>query len=229
MRALLTLLCWLMCGCCHAQSGALGACLDRLPADPAFAPLAGKLALGAAADGPPAMFADIALPDDRQRRIISAWAAARAECIRADGRYGNALYRPPLQAHGIDAENRVMAAAAALYDREISFGEFNRRRQRIAEELRGQAAALSRQIQSQQAALEQADRQAREREQLQGEIDDAELQASRAQQEAEAAKAPASRYAGAGRREGYRRYRPSLDAAHGNCFRFGSRLTCTGR
>jgi hypothetical protein len=229
MRLLALTLLLVMHGLCAAQQGSLASCLDKLAPDPAFALLARKLALGMATGATPAMVADTSLANNQERPVIAEWAAARAECLKADSRYGNAVYRPPLQAFGIDAENQVMAAAVELYDRKISFGEFNRRREAIAQELRGKTAQLSRQIQLQSTTLEQADRQMREREQMQRDIDEVERQAALARQQAEQAQAAVARQSA--RRSGAdvtRRYQPTPIAPNRNCFRFGSRIACTG-
>jgi hypothetical protein len=221
--------CWLIHGYCHAQQASLASCMDQLSAEPRFAILSGKLAVGAVANTPPGMLADPSLANHRERQAISEWAAARGDCIKADSRYGREAYRPPLQAYGIDAENKVMAAAVALYNREISFAEFNRRRQVIAAELRGRATDLSRQIQAQRTVQEQADRQTREREQTQREIEEVELQATMARQEAALARKDAAWHSARGnRQEGPRSYLPAPMVSYRNCFRFGSRLTCTG-
>ena len=229
MRLLAMTLLLLMHGLCAAQQDSLAACLDKLVPDPAFGLLAGKLALGTATSATPAMIADASLANNKERPVIADWAAARAECLKANSRYGNAVYRPPLQAFGIDAENKVMAAAVELYDRKISFGEFNRRREAIAEERRGKAAQLSRQIQAQTTAQEQADRQMREREQMQRDIDEAERQATLAQQQAGQAREAAARLST--RRsgpDGLRRHQPAPVVPFRNCFRFGNRIACTG-
>jgi hypothetical protein len=230
MRLLALTLLLLMHGLCAAQQASLASCLDKLASDPAFALLAPKLALGMATGATPAMLANAMLANNKERSVIAEWAAARAECLKADSRYGNAVYRPPLQAYGIDAENKVMAAAVELYDGKIPFGEFNRQRQAIAEDLREKAAQLSQRIQLQATTLEQADRQMREREQMQREIDEAERQATLARQHAEQAHAAAvarqsTRRSGA---DGARRHQPAPIAPNRNCFRFGSRLACTG-
>jgi hypothetical protein len=229
MRLLAMALLLLMHGLCAAQQDSLAACLDKLVSDPAFALLAGKLALGTATSATPAMFADTSLASNKERPVIADWGAARAECLKANSQFGNAVYRPPLQAFGIDAENKVMAAAVELYDRKISFGEFNRRREAIAEERRGKAVQLSRQIQAQTTAQEQADRQMREREQMQRDIDEAERQATLAQQQAgqarEAAAQLSTRRSGP---DGLRRHPPAPVVPFRNCFRFGNRIACTG-
>ena len=229
MRPFAVMLCWLIHGYCHAQQASLASCMDRLSTDPGFAVLAGKLAVGTATNAAPGMLADSSLANRRERRVISEWAAARGECIKADSRYGHEVYRPPLQTYGIDAENKVMAAAVALYNREISFGEFNRQRQIIALELRGKEADLSRQIQTQRTVQEQADRQTREREQTQRAIEEVELQATMARQEAAQAQKDAAWLSARGNRRDQQRSRqPAAVASPRNCFRFGSRLTCTG-
>lgn len=230
MRPLALMLCWLLIhGYCHAQPASLASCIDRLPANPRFAVLAGKLAIGTMTKVPPGAFEDSSFANDKERQAISEWAAARGECIAADGKYGQQAYRPPLQSYGIDAENRVMAAAVALYNREISFGEFNRQRQAIAAQQREKAADLSRQIQTQRTVQEQADRQTREREQMQRAIEEIELQATMARQEAAQAQKDAASHSARGyRRDGPRSYQPAPIVSQRNCFRFGSRMTCTG-
>lgn len=202
--------------------------MDKLAAEPRFSPLSGKLALGTFTDVPPALLADTALASEKERRVISEWAAARGECIKAERRYGSEVYRPPLQAFGIGAEDKVMAAAVALYDREISFGEFNLRRQTIAEELRANAGNLKQQIRAQQSAQEQADRQSREREQMQRDVEAALRQAAMARQEADRAQESASRLSSrANRPVDPPRRQTAPVAPYRNCFRFGNRVTCT--
>ena len=227
MRPLAMTLLLLIHGLCDAQQTSLASCIDKLAADPGFAQLAGKLAVGAATDKAPTIV-DTSLANNTERQVIAEWAAARAECLKADSRYGNAVYRPPLQAFGIDAENKVMAAAVELYDRKISFGEFNRQRQAIAEELRGKAAHLRQEIQSQRTAQEQADRQTREREQMQREVDEAERQAALARRQAEQAQEATARLTTRpSRPDGARRHELAPIVPYRNCFRFGSRITCT--
>src|SRR5689334_19368576 len=109
-----------------AEQDSLAGCLQKLSADHRFELLAGKLALGPETQSAPGLLADNSLANDRERPVISNWAAARAECVKASSRFGNDIYRPPLQAFSMDAENKVLAAAVELYNRKISFGEFNR-------------------------------------------------------------------------------------------------------
>ena len=84
-----------------AAQDLLPACLDKLAADRRFEPLAGKLALGANAKVAPALLAETSLATDKERPLILNWAAARAECLKASSRFGNDVYRPPLQAFSI--------------------------------------------------------------------------------------------------------------------------------
>lgn len=214
---------------CCAQQTSLASCLDRLASVPAYALIAGKLALGSGASTASVMLADTTVPNNREREVISEWAAARAECVKADSRFGNATYRPPLQTFGIDAENRVMAAAVDLYDLKISFGEFNQRRQLIAEDLRVKIASLQRQIQSQQSAQEQADRLTREREQTQREIEETRRQVELARQQAAQAQEVAGRApARPSGQERVLRPQPVRIVTYRNCFRFGDRTICSG-
>jgi hypothetical protein len=212
-----------------AEQDSLPGCLQKLSADRRFEVLTGKLALGAETQLAPALLADNSLANDKERPIISNWAAARADCVKASSRFGNDVYRPPLQAFSLDAENKVLAAAVELYNRKISFGEFNRRREAIADEVRTKTAQLNRQIQSQSAAFEQADRQAREREQMQREVEEAERQAALAQQQAQQAQEANARLAARSRwQSGPPRQSIAPSVPTRNCFRFGSRITCTG-
>jgi hypothetical protein len=229
MRPLALALFWLLPGLGYAQQDSLAACMDRLATDSRFATLARKLEVGAMTGASPAMLADASFAGSRERQALSEWAEARGACIGEEGKRGNAAYRPPLQTYSIEAENKVMAAAVALYNREISFGDFNRQRLLIAEQLRAQKADLSRQIQAQRTALEQSDRQSREREQMQRDIEAAELQASAARRQAELAQEALARLPNtASRKDGPRRYVSTPAAPYRNCFRFGARITCTG-
>ena len=228
MRAFTLMLLMLLPASAVAQQETLAACLDKLAAAHAFASLGGKLSLGSRAAPTPPMLADTTVASAKERPVIAAWAGARAECVRSESRYGNDAYRPPLQAFGIEAENRVLTAAAELHDGKASYGEFNRTREAIAEELRGKSARLNRQIQMQTTAYERADRQTREREQMQREIDEAERQTTLAQQRAaqlqeESARAAALRVAPYGPPR-----LPMAPVPVRTCYRFGNRIECTG-
>jgi hypothetical protein len=229
MRVLAAVFLLLTHGLCAAQLDTLASCMDRLATDSRFALVAGKLAVGVLTSATPAMSADTSLASNKELPVIAEWAAARAECLKAESRFGNAIYRPPLQAYGIDAENKVMAATEELFNRTISYGEFNRRRLTIAEELRGKVADLRRQIQSQNAYLEQADRQAREREQMQRDIEGVERQVALARQQSEQAyETAARRSARPAGPDGLRRRPYPAGVPYRNCYRFGNQLSCTG-
>lgn len=221
---------------CQAQQDALTSCLSGLENDARFAAVAGRIALGARADATPQMLVDRSAPAGRQVQAIAEWIAARSECARAEAAFGNAGYRPPLLAYRLEAEGRVIEAAADLHDRTMSFASFNRRRQEIAAELRGRIDDLSRQIQSQRAAMAQADREARERQQAQRSLEEAERQAALARQEADLARQqadraqrPASRPAAPA--ESYRMRRPRIagPVPYASCFQLDGRIICTYR
>ncbi len=212
-------------------------CLSRLETDSRFAAIVGKLVLGARADATPAMLADLTAPAGRQVPALADWTAARSDCIGAEAAFGNASYRPPLQAFRLEAEGDIIEAAADLHDRRMTFGEFNRRRQAIDVELRGRISGLSRQIQAQRAAQEQADQQAREKQQLQRALEEAERQAvtaqqqaARAQQEADQARRPARRPP-APASQPYRMHRPRIapTVPYASCFQLDGRVICTYR
>ncbi len=227
-------------GVCDAQQDALTKCLAGLETDARFAAIAGKIALGARADAAPEMLADMSTAAGKQVRAVADWTAARSECVSAEAAFGNASYRPPLQSFRLEAESGIIEAAADLHDRRLSFGGFNRRRQAIAVELRGRIAGLSRQIQAQRTAQEQADQQAREKQQLQRSLDEAERlaamaqqQATRAQQEADQARRDrrSARRPSAPASQPYRMQRPRVapPVPYASCFQLDGRTICTYR
>ena len=108
-------------GVCAAQEMSLASCHEKLAAAPGFAILADKVALGAGKNTTPRMLADPSLANNTERPVIGKWAAARADCVKANSRFGNEVYRPPLQAFSMDAENKIMAVAVELYDLKISW------------------------------------------------------------------------------------------------------------
>lgn len=222
---------------CHAQQDALTKCLSALESDARFSALAGRLALGARADGTLEMQSDMSTPSGKQIKALADWIAARSECVRDEAASGNPAYRPPLQTFRLEAEGEIIEAAADLHDRQLSFGAYNRRRQQIEDVLRGKVAGLSRQIQAQQASLAQADQQARERQQLQRSLEDAERQANlayqqsaRTQQDLEQAKRSARRPPAAAA-PAYRMSRPRVASPvpYASCFQLDGRIVCTYR
>jgi len=224
--AALALACLAQAG--QAQQDELSECLGRLAADARFAPLAGRIVLGTLPDPPPPAAIDTGYPDAAQQKLVGAWAAARTECVKAAARVGNAMYRPPLVTIGIEAENRLLAAAEVLHNRKLSWGEFNRERLVIAEAQRARIAALRQRSEAQRSLHEQADRHAREREQLQREVEEAERQANAARAQAAQAQAQATQ---AQRRLEEQRPRPYSKLPPPrpvrDCFRFENRVICT--
>ena len=216
---------------CHAQQDALGKCLDQLTADARFAPIARKLTVGTVPFAPPPVAIDTTYPDKRELQAIGEWAAARGECVKAANRFGNATYRPPLQAIGIEAENRVLAATEVLYNRKMTWGEFNRERQAIAVEQGARVAAFRQRVQSQQAAQEQSARQAREREQLQKAIEETERLTSATQEQTAQARQRQEdalrRAAGARGNRPYPSLPPPSPRTYRDCFAFDNRIVCT--
>src|SRR3982751_5199386 len=193
-----------------------------LAADPKLTSLSGKVSLGSAASVSSTMLGDRSVPNRNEREAIGNWAAARSECVKGASREGNDVYRPPLLTYNIEAENKVMAALSELHNGKISFGEFNQRRQAIADELRDKSAALNRRIQDQRAAEEQAGQRARENEQTQKEVQELERQASLAQQQAQEAN---ERRIRPRRIQPYGVRPPAFGAIrpYRDCFQFGSR------
>jgi hypothetical protein len=222
---------------CHAQQDALTSCLAGLETDPRFTAIAGKLATGARPDATPQMLDDLTTATGKQVRALADWTAARSECVRAEAASGNASYRPPLQAFRLEAEGEVIEAAADLHDGRITYGEFNRRRQAIDAALQGKIAGLSRRIEAQRAAREQADRLAREKQQMQRSLEEAERQAAAAQQQAALARQEAEQARRAARQPAapadppHRMQRPRVapPVPYASCFRLGERTVCTYR
>jgi hypothetical protein len=178
-----------------AQQSPLSMCLDQLVSDRRFEAIRNKVPLGSRSAATPAMMANASLASERERRILADWAEMRSACVKSNSQYGNAQYREPLQAAGLEAENRLMVAVGELRAGKISYGEFNQRWNAIGQELKAKGQDVSRQIQAQREADEQARQRRQEREQMQREIDDANREADVARQQAEqaAAKAPLRR------------------------------------
>lgn len=147
---------------CLAQVDPLLLCLTGLSTDPRFAPIASKVAIGTVSETTFPMLADSTLANNSEKKTISDWAAARKDCVKAGDDYWKTNYPPQIHALAIEAENNMMANAAEIYNRKITFGEFNKRRQSLADELRIKVAAIVQQILSERDSKQQALQQARD-------------------------------------------------------------------
>jgi hypothetical protein len=146
---------------CFAQDDPLLRCLGNLGSDPRFSSIADKLSVGTA-DTTFAMLADTSLANDTERQAIATWATARSECVKGGDEYWRKNYPIQIYAVAFESENTMIASAVDLYNRKISFGEFNKRRDVIKNDVRNKVAAIVQQILNEREAKQQALQQARD-------------------------------------------------------------------
>ncbi|MDB5809095.1 MAG: hypothetical protein JWN94_1217 [Betaproteobacteria bacterium] len=228
MRSLALLVLISAANACYAQQSPLEGCIAKLESDSRFSTLRNKLALGPTARASPNLAANVNMPTDKERTAIKNWSTARKKCVDEAQGEGNAVYRPPLVTYAIEAERQVLAAAAELYDRKISYGDFQRQREDYNEQMQRKVVGLRRQIQNQNSAFAESDARARERQLLQKDVDEAERLASIAQQQAQNPSPPPSN------QTQYRRYpsfRPDAEniGPYRNCVNLGTRVVCSAR
>lgn len=145
-----------------AQQDPSVGCMQSLREQPRFEAIKAKISLGRVRDSTFAMLADTTLPDEAERQAIAAWATARADCVRLGDDFRKS-WPPQLASLAVEAESRMTAEAVDLYQQKITFGEFNKRRQALANETEPRWAAASQQARdsSQRAMAQQAEAKAR--------------------------------------------------------------------
>jgi hypothetical protein len=223
---------------CLAQQDPLVDCLKGLAADTRFTPIAAKLAINAATDTTFPMLADQTIANGAEQKAISDWATARAECVKGGEAHWQQHYPPQLHALAIEAENMMMALAVDLYNKKITFGEFNKRRQVAADEVRNKIVAMVQHLQSEKQAREKAEREARQRSQWQAQQQAQQAQLAREQMEAQddIARRQAAMGILLGRMGATPAYAPmrpyqmpTRPSVNTNCSQTGNQLNCTTR
>lgn len=160
MRLVLAL-CLLCCSQVYADDNPAIACTQKLVTEPKFAPLANKLPLGAMSDIGFEKLAIKAVPTKKDSKLIREWAEAHGSCFNIGLEYAKTNYPPQLVALAIEANNREMAVAASLYNRDLSYGAANKQIQSISDDFRNKITALAEQIKSERASQQVAQEQAK--------------------------------------------------------------------
>jgi hypothetical protein len=188
-----------------------------------------KVALGPASRVSASLTENADTPTDKERASLKAWTAARNKCVDQVQREGNAEYRPPLVTYAIEAERQLTSAASQLYDRKISFGDFERQREEINEKMQTKVGGLKRQIQQQNVTFSDTDARARQTQQMQKDVDEAERQAQLAQQQQTQTPNPPARTYSEFRRYAPIRPDPAAVGPYRNCVNLGTRVVCSPR
>ena len=151
----------LLSGISYAQEDPTITCLKNFVGDQRFSPIENKLSLADARDTTFEMLANQALPSKKEQEAIAAWVTARKECVKE----GDAFHRQnyPLQIVTIvtEGENNIGAIAADLYNRKLTYGNFNKRRQGIADDVMNKVAAVAQQMKTQQELQQKTEQQAK--------------------------------------------------------------------
>ena len=153
-------LCLLCCSQVYAEENPAIACTQQLTIEPKFSPIANKLPLGDMRDIDFQKLTIKAKPTKKESKIISSWVDARNNCFNIGLEYAKKNYHPQLVSLAIEANNREMAVAANLFNRDISYGEANKQIQSISDDYRNKILALVEQVKAEKAAQQLAQDQA---------------------------------------------------------------------
>ena len=237
MKTLAFILCIFSATPSIAQQDPLVLCLKQLSSDSRFTPIADKIAITSAPDTTFAMLAETSVANDSERLAISAWATARKECVRDGEAYWTKTYPLQIFALANESENAVLAVAVDLYNKSISFGEFNKRRQAIADVARTKIAAVVQQIVAEREVKQQALQQARDAQATAQQRDQAARQEAQRQfDQAQEAQDIAMRRSAAMQMflnnmrptQPYQLPMPQ-QPINTNCYRIGNQVNCTTR
>lgn len=168
--ALLTLV--LATPAAFAQQDPTDACFVRLSEERRLDVIRAKLSLLGSRTTTFAMLADESVPTAEEREAIATWATARADCMKDGDEYRARYWPAQASSLAVEAESRMTAEAVELFQQKINFGEFNKRRQAIANELAPRRAALRQQAQDANDRAQQAQQaqQSQERARRQAEM-----------------------------------------------------------
>jgi hypothetical protein len=136
------------------------ACWEAIPNAEKLQVLASKVSLGTAAPTLQ-MQALETKPDDADKAAIVSWAQSRQECFQASEQWARQVHMPPgLWSVREGAIGEADAAIAALYRGELTFGQFNVKREEMTRRNRQRYASAvedyERQARQDQAARQQA-------------------------------------------------------------------------
>lgn len=117
-------------------------CYESLKQRPDFQAISTKVALGNTSDQTFQMLSDTSRPTDTEKQIIAAWVAARQQCAKLTqdhtAAYGPTLAVPILRS----LVSSLLSATADLYNGQLTYGEYAKRRAQIVSEFEKQWAAV---------------------------------------------------------------------------------------
>ena len=223
---------------CYAQQDPSIGCNRDLAADPRFASIADKLPLAGISEMTFEMLANEKSPNAKERKAISDWASSHKECTKLGETFRQQNYPPQVIALLIEADNSVVAVAADLYNRKLTYGAANKRLQSNLDDFRNRLAAIVQQIKNQREAQRQeaAARQAAKEQAQQAQQAQEALEAQRASNQAELQ----AQQADQARRQAVIQQllrnmqpqplpNPYLPKSTTNCTAFGNQINCTTR
>lgn len=141
---------------CFAQQDPSAVCNRDLAADARFASIADKLPLAGISEMTFEMLANEKSPNAKEQKAIADWVSSHKECTKLGEAFRQQNYPPQVIALLIEADNSVVAVAADLFNRKLTYGAANKRMQSNLDDFRNRLAAFVQQIKSQQEAQRQA-------------------------------------------------------------------------
>jgi hypothetical protein len=140
------------------------ACMRALARDAALQPLAAGTPLAIGLPRPVAMplallaNTHLASPDDKP--LVAAWSAKQQHCFELGAQFRAQNLTPESQTILADQQRELQALMGQLYLGELSYGEFNRERQRVYDKYAQQASGSAQKMFDQRNAQTQAAQQA---------------------------------------------------------------------
>ena len=141
-----------------AEDNPLVACLVTASQDSRLDPLRDKLVVAVPGEETFAMLADQSMPTDQQRAAISIWSDGKHDCVTKWLPWWQEHFSAELVDVAVEVDNQMTFAAVDLYNRKITFGEFNRRSKVARADVKQRVAAIVARIQT--AQRQQQDQQA---------------------------------------------------------------------
>jgi len=128
---------------CFVEQDPVLQCKHGLVTDARFSSIKRHLSLSTHCETTPDMLADPTFPNEEQQKAIAQWMSAHSEChSRAQPRPSEST-SSALAGRLDEIESAMIFDAADLYQRRISFGEFNQRRQALWTNSSGEAGGTS--------------------------------------------------------------------------------------
>ena len=175
-------------GICHADDDPVYTCRDNVAADPEFKGLSSKMPLGGVRDVTFQMLANESYPNLKERKAIADLVIAHMSCTKAGDAYRQRNYPPQVVAMLNESESNMVSIAAELYNKKLTYGQFNKRLKAIDDDLRSKMISMLQERRSQQEADQRIQRQSeQERQDVKRNSEEAsrsaEREAERARQE----------------------------------------------